>query len=159
MAERPRTPDLEAQRSAMRQLDFLAGFCTGSARVLRGPGTFVELDQTERAEFRLGGLLMVIEGTGRDRTSANHVLQALGVISYDDERRTHRMRAFNDGRWLESDVTVLEPGRAIGWGFSVGEFSTRSVLRIDDGGAWTERAELTIGYQPPKTLLELSVRR
>jgi hypothetical protein len=101
----------------------------------------------------------VIEGTGRDRTTGNCVLQALGVISYDDERRTHRMRAFNDGRWLESDVTVLESGRSIGWGFAVGEFSTRSVLRIDDGGAWTERAELTIGSQAPKTLLELSVHR
>src|SRR5689334_18240811 len=131
MSQPLRTPDLEAQRSAMRQLQFLAGVWTGSARVLRGPGAFVELDQTELAEFRLDGLLMVIEGTGRERGTGNSVLQALGIISYDDERRTHRMRAFNDGRWLESDVTILEPGRAIGWGFSVGQFSTRSVLRID----------------------------
>ena len=54
MSQPIRVPDLEAQRLAMQRLDFLAGTWTGSARVLRGPGVVVELDQTERAEYRLG---------------------------------------------------------------------------------------------------------
>jgi hypothetical protein len=159
MVHAPQPPDLQAQQSAMRQLDFLIGTWVGSARLLRGPGTVVELDQTERAEYRLDGLALLIEGTGRERTSGAAVLQALGIISYDDDRHTYRMRAFNDGRVLETDVTLVEPRRAISWGFVMGDISTRSVLRLDDDGAWTERAELMIGVQAPKTLLELSVYR
>ena len=45
------------------------------------------------------------------------------------------------------------------WGFAFGDISTRSVLQISDDGAWTEHAELMIGSGPPKTLLDLSVRR
>ena len=57
MAQTPRTPDVEAQRTAMKKLGFLA----------------------------------------------------LGLISFDDETGTYRMRAFNDGRWLETEVK-LEDG-------------------------------------------------
>jgi hypothetical protein len=159
MSQPPRPPDIEAQRRALQQLDFLVGVWTGSARMLRGPGTIVELDQTERAEYRIGGLVLLIEGTGQDRVNGTPILQALGVISYDDENQAYRMRAFNDGRFLETEVRLVEPGRAISWGFALGDVRTQSVLRISDDGAWTERAELTIGSQPPKTLLDLSVRR
>ncbi len=44
------------------------------------------------------------------------------------------------------------------WGFTLDEIKTNSVLRINDRGEWTELAELTIGSNPPKKLLELSVR-
>jgi hypothetical protein len=40
-------------------------------------------------------------------------LQALGLISFDDETGTYRMRAFNGGRWLETEVKLLDTGRAI----------------------------------------------
>jgi hypothetical protein len=152
-------PDLDAQRSAMRQLDFLIGTWIGAARLLRGPGAYMDLEQTERAEYRLDGLVLLIEGTGHDRATSTTVLQALGIISYDDERETYRMRAFNDGRWLDTDVTLLEGRRGISWRFALGEFRTHSELRITEDGAWTEHAELTIGSQPAKTLLDLSVRR
>jgi hypothetical protein len=69
------------------------------------------------------------------------------------------MRAYNDGRWLETDVTLLEDGTGLSWGFSLGEISTKSVLRINDKGEWTELAEITIGARPPQKLMELVVRR
>jgi hypothetical protein len=54
MAQTPlRTPDLDAQRTAMKKLGFLVGEWSGEASVLRGPGQFVELAQTESAQFRL----------------------------------------------------------------------------------------------------------
>jgi hypothetical protein len=62
MAQTPRTPDLEAQRTAITKLAFLVGEWSGEASVLRGPAKFVELVQTESAQFKLDGLLLVIEG-------------------------------------------------------------------------------------------------
>ena len=85
------------------------------------------------------------------------MLQALGVISYDDEARTYRMRAFNDGRYLETDVKLAESSNAMTWGFALGDIRTSAVLRVDEAGNWTERHEITIGSQPPRKFMEVSV--
>ena len=127
--------------------------------MLRGPGAMVELAQTEEAQYKLDGLVLTIEGTGRSKVDGTAVLQAFGIISYDDESSVYRMRAFNDGRWLETEVQLSADGRGMTWGFALGEIRTSSVLRINAQGEWTERAEITIGGQAPRTLLELAVRR
>jgi hypothetical protein len=162
MAQLPRAPDVEAQRAAMRKLSFLVGKWSGEASVLRGPGgpppPAVELAQTEEAQYKLDGLVLVIEGTGRTKAGGQVVLQALGLISFDDQAGTYRMRAYNDGRWLETEVALAEGGHGITWGFALGEIKTSSLLRINDKGEWTELGEITIGSQPPRPFMKLTVR-
>jgi hypothetical protein len=158
MAQLPRVPDLEAQRAAMKKISFLVGKWAGEARLLRGLAESVELLQTEEAHYKLDGLVLVIEGVGRTKSGGQPVLQAFGIISYDDEGGTYRMRAFNDGRFLETQVKLLEEGKGMTWGFVFGEIRTNSMLRINESGEWTELAEITIGSEPPKLLLELTVR-
>jgi len=159
MAQLSRTPDLDAQRAAMRKLTFLVGKWAGDARVQRGPGEALVLAQTEEAQFKLDGLILEIEGIGRTRPDNKPVLQALGIISFDDETGTYHMRAFNDGRFLETDVTLLEDGKSLTWGFALGNIRTSSVLRINEKGEWTELAEIIIDSQPARKLLELRVKR
>jgi len=159
MAHLPRVPDLNAQRAAMKKLGFLVGRWNGEARLLRGSGEWLDLHQSEEAQYKLDGLILVIEGVGRAKSDGYTVLQALGVISFDDETATYRLRAFNDGRFLESEVKLLDQDKAISWGFGLGEITTKSVLRINGSGEWTELAEIKIGSEPPKRLLELTVRR
>jgi hypothetical protein len=158
MTQLPRMPDLAAQREAIQKLSFLIGTWAGEARVLRGPGEPVELLQTEEAQYKLDGLIVVIEGIGRTK-SGQPLLQALGIISYDDENGTYWLRAFNDGRFLESELKLLSQGEGMTWGFALGEIRTSSVMRINERGEWTEFAEITIGSQAPKKLMELTVRR
>ena len=55
-------PNLDAQRAAMKKLSFLIGEWVGEATVLRGPAQFVNVTQTEHAQFKLDGLILVIEG-------------------------------------------------------------------------------------------------
>ena len=159
MAQTHQTPYIEAQRAAMKRLDFLVGEWSGQASAARGPGVVVDLEQSEVAQFKLDGLVLMIEGVGRTKSEGKLALQALGLISFDDVSDGYRMRAYNDGRWLETDVTLLEDGPGLSWGFSLGEISTKSVLRINDKGEWTELAEITIGARPPQKLMELVVRR
>jgi hypothetical protein len=142
MAQTPRPPDVEAQRAAMKKLGFPVGEWSGEASVLRGPGQFVELAQTELAQFKLDGLVLVIEGVGRTKAEGKLALQALGLISFDDETGTYRMRAFNDGRWLETEVKLAVGGNSMSWGFALGEFKTKTVMRINENGEWTELGEL-----------------
>jgi hypothetical protein len=159
MAQTPRTPDVEAQRAAMKKLGFLVGEWSGEASALRGPGQFAELTQTESAQFKLDGLVLVIEGVGRTKADGKLSLQALGLISFDDETGAYRMRAFNDGRWLETEVKLADGVNSISWGFALGEFKTTTVLRINENGEWTEHGELVIGDRPPQKMMELKVRR
>ena len=143
----------------MRKLTFLVGKWAGDARVQRGPGEALVLAQTEEAQFKLDGLILEIEGIGRTRPDNKPVLQALGIISFDDETGTYHMRAFNDGRFLETDVKLLEDGKSLTWGFALGNIRTSSVLRINEKGEWTELAEIIIDSQPARKLLKLRVKR
>jgi hypothetical protein len=152
-------PDLEKQRTAMKKLGFLTGTWSGEAHVQRFAGEPVTLTQTEEVQYKLDGLVLVIEGTGRTAMDQIPVVQALGIISYDDATGTYGIRAWNDGRILESEVQLLDDGKSLRWGFGVGEIRSRSVLKIDKDGQWTEVAEVVIGSQPPRKLMDLTVRR
>jgi hypothetical protein len=99
----------------------------------------------------------MIEGIGRNQTDGKIALQALGLVSYNDEACTYHMRAYNDGRYLETDLKLADDGKGISWGFVLGEIKTSSVLRLDEKGQWTESTEITIGSQPPRKFIELTV--
>ena len=49
MAQAPQAPNVGVQRTAMKKLEFLVGEWSGEATVLRGPGQFAEMAQTESA--------------------------------------------------------------------------------------------------------------
>jgi hypothetical protein len=153
------SPDVIAQRNALKKLAFLVGKYSGEASILRGPGQLVELQQTEEAQFKLNGLILMIEGVGRLKSDSTPILQALGLISFDDTLGKYQMRAFNDGRWLETEVKLLGEPNAISWGFALTEMRTESVLRVTDTGEWIEHADFIIGTRAPQTLLDLRVQR
>ena len=147
---------MEVQRAAMKKLGFLVGKWAGEARSLRGPGEPEVLTQTEEAQYKLDGLILLIEGVGHTE-AGGPALQALGLVSYDDESGTYRMRAFNDGRFLETEVRLAGDGKGITWGFALGQISTSSTMRITEKGDWTELTEIRIGSQPPRKYMELTV--
>jgi hypothetical protein len=159
MAQQVRTPDLEAQRAAMKKLAFLAGRWAGEARLQRGPGEPILMAQIEDVQFKLDGLLLLTEGIGRAKADGKAILNALAIISYDDETETYRMRAFNDGRFLETEMKLLENGKGITWGFTLGQIKTSSVMRMTEEGDWTEMHEIAIGSQPPRKYMEVKVSR
>jgi hypothetical protein len=155
----PQGPDVNAQREAMKKLGFFVGQWAGGGRMLRAPGEWIEFDQTEHGEYKLDGLLLVIEGEGRAKSDGRVVLRAYGIVSYDEIADKYHMRAFNDGRWLESDVIVADKGKELTWGFTLGEISTKSKLRLTGAGEWTESHDITIGPQPAKKFMELTVKQ
>ena len=158
-SQMPRTPEVAVQRDAMTKLSFLIGQWSGDASVFRGPGQTAELAQTEEARFKLDGLVLEIEGVGRTKADGKLALQALGLISFDDESGSYHMRAFNDGRWLESDVKLGDDGKSLSWGFSLGPIQTNSLLRINERGEWTEHTELSVGSAAPFKYMEFAVHR
>jgi hypothetical protein len=158
LAQPPRAPNVEAQRAAMKKLDFLLGKWSGEARVQRGPGEALELIQTEDVQYKLDGLVLLIEGTGRNKSDNKAAFRALATVSYDDEIGAYRMRAYNDGRYLETELKLAESGKGFTWGFVFGPIKTSYVMSINKKGEWTEVGEATRGAEPPRKFVELTVR-
>jgi hypothetical protein len=55
----------------------------------------------------------MIEGTGRTRSDGNLAFEALWLVSFDDASGSYLMRAYNDGRWLETEVKLLHDGKGM----------------------------------------------
>jgi len=143
----------------MKKLSFLTGRWSGEVRIFPRPGETVELIQTEEAQYKLDGLVLMIEAFGRNKTDGKIALRALGFISFDDMLGKYRMRAFNDGRYMETDVALAQDGKGLIWSFSVGEVKTSSALHMNEKGDWTELHDITIGSQPTRKFMELRVSR
>src|SRR5215472_4659358 len=120
--------NVETQRTAMKRLDFLVGKWSGEGRIFRSTGQTVNFVQTEDVQYKADGLILMIEGVGRTTSEAKVVLHALALITFDDQQNTYRMRAFNDGRWMETQLNPLEQGKGFSWGFALGEIRTNSLL-------------------------------
>jgi hypothetical protein len=57
----------------MRKVGFLIGKWVREVRLLRGATEAVELVQTEEAQYKLDGLILMIEGFGRTKTGGQPV--------------------------------------------------------------------------------------
>jgi hypothetical protein len=149
-------PNATAQRDAMKKLEFLTGHWVGDATVSRGPGDPMKLQQTEEVQYKLDGLVMQIEGTGRD-AAGKVVFQALATISYDDAASVYRFRAYNDGRYLDTEITVTPNGFA--WGFTNGPLKVSNTMQLNEKGEWTEVTEATYGSTPPRKSVEMHLSK
>ncbi len=149
-------PNVEAQRDAMKKLEFLSGKWSGDCSVFRGPGDPIKLIQTEDVQFKLDGLVMLIEGAGRN--SAGQVMfRALATISFDETTGVYHFRAFNDGRYLETELKVTPNGFA--WGYTAGQAKISNVMRLNEKGEWEETTETTFGSPPPRKSVEMKLQR
>lgn len=145
-------PDLEAQRDAMKKLAFLAGQWSGPITVARGPGEPLKLTQTEGVRYKLDGLVLLIEGrsTGADGKAQ---FEALATIAYDDASHTYRFRAYNEGRYLDTELTVQPDGFA--WGFDSGPAKIRNTMHLTAKGEWQETTDVAFGSRPPHRSVDM----
>jgi hypothetical protein len=136
-------PNLDAQKTAMRKLEFLAGKWVGSASAQIGPGKTVNLTQTEQIEYRLDGMLLTIEGTGRDPETSKVLFNAFAVVSYDESAGEYAIRAYSDGRKIDSKLET--DGKGFAWTMSVANgMQVRHAMRLTDKGNWSETSTVKL---------------
>jgi hypothetical protein len=151
-AEQPVSNSVDAQREAMRKLSFLAGHWSGSVTVVRGPGEPLHLTQTEDVEYKLDGLVLLIEG--KSTSAGGKVLfSALATIAYDDASHTYRLRAYNDGHYLDTELSV--PANGFSWSFTTGPAHIVNTMRLTGKGEWDEVTEVTVGSNPPHRSVDM----
>ena len=150
-------PNVPAQREAMKKLAFLLGKWSGTGWVITGPGAPIQIQQSEDVQYKLDGLLLAIEGTGREPGSGNVTFRAFATISYDDATSKYRFRAYNDGRYLDTELTVVEKG--FEWGMEGDRFTVKYTMQLNEKGEWVETGESVFGGGPPRKMLEMTLRK
>ena len=148
-------------RAAMEELAWLEGHWEGEASYQTPTGDRETILQTERIERRLNGVVLVVEGTGREKNADGSpgevVFQAFGVISYDPDRERYTFRAFRDGRSIDAE-TSLEAG-VFTWSFETpGAGHVRFRIR-NDQGAWHETGEFSRDGQEWHPFFEMRLHR
>jgi hypothetical protein len=152
----PQGPDLEAQKEAMKRLSFLAGKWSGDATATMGPQGPIKMQQTEDVQYRLDGLLLLVEGTGRD-PQEKVAFNALATISYDDAAKQYRIRAYNRGRYVDTELKVGE--REFEWGYQAGPAKIVNRMKLGESGEWIEIGEVTLPNQAPRKFVEMNLKK
>lgn len=155
-AQQPGSNSVDTQREAMQKLSFLAGHWSGPITIFRGPGEPLHLTQTEDVQYKLDGLLMLVEGksTGAD---GKVQFRALATITYDDASHTYRFRAYHEGRYLDTELSA--PANGFSWGFAAGPAQIVNTMHLTDKGEWDETSDATVGSNPPQRSLEMLLQR
>ncbi len=140
----------------MSKLDFLLGQWSGPVTISSRPGPPLSgLVQSENVQSKVDGLVLLVEGAARD-SSGNEKFQALATISYDDATSTYRFRAYNDGKYLDTQLSVVD--RGFSWGFTSGPAKITNTMRLTPSGEWSEKTTVVSGASPPQTTTVLSLR-
>jgi hypothetical protein len=152
LAQQPASSSVEIQREAMRKLSFLAGHWSGPVTIIPGPGEPLHLTQTEEVEYKLDGLVLLIEGKS---TSADGktLFSALATVAYDDASHSYHFRAYHDGHYLDTELSVLDQG--FSWGFTSGPAHIVNTMHLTAKGEWDESTEVTVGSNPPHRSVEM----
>lgn len=154
-AQQPGGPNTATQREAMRRLAFLVGRWSGPATVSRGPGEPLHLTQTEEVQYKIDGLVLLIEGMSRD-ADGKVVFRALATVSFDDATHAYHFRAYNDGHYLDTDLTV--PANGFTWSYTIGPAHITNAMRLTDKGEWAETTEAAIGSNPPHRSFDMLLK-
>ena len=146
-------------RDAMAKLKFLVGSWKGDAVMQMRPGAADEASQTEVVESRLDGLLLVVEGIGRDKYGTDKVVHhALALISYDVAAKQYRVVAYRqDGQSVDAKAKFLDDGR-FQWGFDMPGRSVRYTI-TDRKGDWHETGEYSVDGKAWTQFLEMQLKR
>jgi len=151
-AEQPISNGADIQREAMHRLAFLVGRWSGPVTIMRGPGGPLHLTQSEDVQYKLDGLVLLIEGKSTS-TDGKAQFSALATISFDDATRTYRIRAYNDGHYLETELSVLADG--FSWSFPAGPARILNSMHLTSKGEWQEVTEATVGSASPQRSVEM----
>lgn len=143
--------DTTKQREAMQKLAFLAGRWSGPATIYRGPQP-IHVTQNEEVQYKLGGLVLLIEGSSRD-AEGKVVFSALATITFDDAAGSYRFRAYNDGHSLDTELAV--PVNGFSWSYAAGPAHIVNAMHLTDKGEWAETTEMTMGTNPPRRSVEM----
>lgn len=153
----------DAQREAMKKLDFLVGHWSGEGWMEFVPGQRAVFKGTEVVQSKVDGLVVTIDGLHRGQRGGKGpevvVHNAFGVISFDAQTKRYRFQGFTSrGNHEDTEATVTE-GQLV-WGMKIPQFGdVRYTIKLDDKGRWFEIGEVTRGGNEWRKFFEMTLSR
>ena len=117
----------------------------------------IRVKPTEQVAYKLDGLILLIEGTGRNPDSGEVLFRALATVAYDDFAGVYRFRAYNDGSYMDTELNVPENG--FEWGYKSGPVQIAFVMKLNGTGDWVETGNAARGDGPAQKFFEMTVRK
>jgi hypothetical protein len=158
-------PTGEANREAMKKLDFLVGKWKGEATMTLGPDRKEKFTQTEDVEYRLGGTILVVEGVGTGKLPGQDkegvVFNAFAVMSYDAQKKEYSVRAYR-AEGVSIDGYVKPADKGLVWGFKEPQrgYDIRYTVTITAKGEWNEVGEMSMdGGKTWRHFFEMTVAK
>lgn len=146
----------EAQVAAMKKLSGMIGTWSGSGWTQLGPNDRRESTVTESIQPKLDGLLLVIDGVGKNSTG-QIVHQALGVMSYDPDKSGYKFAAYTkEGRSVIADANF--EGNNFIWGFDTSRGSIRYTVTLTEN-EWIEVGERSADKTTWQKFFEMKLKR
>ena len=150
-------PDFSATCIAeMKKLDYMVGDWKGEAIVQTRNGP-ITINQTEHIEWRLGGVVLAIEGTGRQNDEIK--FNAFAIANYDPYSKQFKFRSYTkEGNSTDAYFKVL-PDNNFEWGFDTPNGGkVKFVITLDpqkktwnevgqyapDGSTWMKTIEMNL---------------
>jgi hypothetical protein len=155
-AQQPAMGGNRVQREAMQKLSFLIGRWDGQVAILRGPGEPLKLTQRENVESKLDGLVLLIEGQST-AADGKEQFQALATVAFDEASHTYRIRAYNDGHYIDTELTVH--GDGFSWGFDAGPAKIENTMHLTANGEWQETSDVSFGGNAPRRSVDMLLSR
>jgi len=147
---------ITAQRDAMAPLAYMDGVWRGPAWSMTPKGDKHNITQTERIGPFLDGSVKVIEGRGYD-ADGKVTFNALGIISYDIDKKTYSMRSYAMGRSGDFPVTTTPDGYI--WEIPAGPGMTIRYTAVVKDGKWHEVGDHMMPGKEPLRIFEMNLTR
>jgi hypothetical protein len=154
-AQQP-SDEAASQRDAIHKLHFLVGTWSGPVSITHGPGEVLHLTQTEKVEYKLDGLVLLIEGRST-ASDGSAPFQALATVAYDDASHTYRIHAYNAGHYVDTELTALTDG--FSWAFDAGPAHILNTMHMTAKGEWQETSDVTFGGHSPVRSVDMLLAR
>jgi len=123
-----------------------AGHWQGEGSMQMGPGEPKKSRVDERIEYKLEGMVLMVEGIGTDIDPATKkervVHHALAILSYDHQSSKYKFKSYlKDGRSTDAWLNVLAENK-FQWGFETPQGKIRYNISVDPvKETWNEIGE------------------
>jgi hypothetical protein len=146
---------MAAQKVALERFSRMDGIWRGPAWTILPSGEKHSITQTERIGPFLDGTIRVIEGRGYEpdgRVSFN----AFGVISYNSESKSYRLRSHAQGR--QGDFAIVPSEDGYSWEIPAGPVTIRYTAIIKNG-VLNEVGDRIVEGKDPVRFFEMTLKR
>ncbi|KYG79077.1 hypothetical protein EV198_3658 [Roseivirga ehrenbergii] len=145
-------------KEAMEKLSNWIGQWEGEGWSMDESRQKAEFTVVENIQRKIGGMAILAEGVGTNKSDGKVGFQSLGVLYYNNERKQYEMKSLlADGNMALTAAQLNNEGQFI-WGFDVpgGSIQYTTTLKED---TWHEKGEFIMANGQAFTILEMNLTK